>query len=106
MTDTKFKILCDLKKYDEICEILSKEKIMDINRIHNYIGEIIKIIPNKTIEIIKNNISYILENQYSKHYDIVIEYLKIMKKNVEFNIYEEYKNTLLKNNSSKSKIIK
>ena len=103
MTDTKFKILCDLKKYDEICEILRKENIIDINRIHNYIGEIIKMSPNKTIELIKNNISYILENQYSKHYDIVIEYLKIMKKNVEFNIYEEYKNTLLKNNSSKSK---
>lgn len=103
MTDNKFKILYDLEKYDEICEILSKEKIMNINSIHNYIAEIIKMRPNKTTELIKNNIEYILKNQYSRHYDMVIEYLKIMKKNIEFNIYEKYKNTLLKNNSSKSK---
>jgi hypothetical protein len=106
ITTDVFKILYDSKKYDEICEILGNNYLINIDEINNFIRQIIKTKPDKTIELIKKNIKYILDNNKSKYYNIVIEYLKIFKNNVEFNIFEEYKNELLITNSSKKKFNK
>jgi hypothetical protein len=103
MSDDVFNILYDLKKYDEICEILGKNYIMNINQINNFFELIIKNKVDKTVELIKNNITYILDNTISHNYDCIIEYLKIMKNNIELNSFDAYTNKLLKKYSSKSK---
>lgn len=103
MNNDIFNILYDLKKYDDICEILSKNNLQNIENINNFFGIIIKNKPDKIIDLIKNNISYILDNKRSNYYSGVIEYLVVLKNNTELNSFTNYTNELLILHSSKKK---
>ena len=102
-----FNILYDYELFEDIYNLLNKDlNHYNIDTIIQYYNLLILKIPDKIIGLIKINIDNILEKSISKHYDDVIEYLKILKNNSNKNDFITYTTTLMKLHSKKTKFKK
>ena len=93
-----------MEKYEIIYNIINKKDITSNSyNIVDYCDKLIKNIPEKIISLLKKFILEILENTKSKYYSYVIDFLKILKNNIDFNTFSTYSKKLLIKYSNKSK---